>query len=94
MLNRIINSEISHNINEINRLNYLNKKNHIKKNKYSKKNIEPVKLFKGSKEINLIYSINDTEINDIVINKNIRQINNVFKLNFKNSPSRDRKSVV
>jgi hypothetical protein len=54
MLNNIINSNISHNVNEINRLNFLNRQRQKKSNdKYNITDIDKKNYFKISNNINL-----------------------------------------
>ena len=90
MLNNIINSNISHNVNEINRLNFLNRQRQKKSNdKYNITDIDKKNYFKISNNINLNYNLDQLK-NDLVnknIRKDIKKINNVYKINFKNAPS-------
>jgi hypothetical protein len=99
MLNNIINSQISHNVNEINRLKYLNDKrvNKLKMNKNNSK--ETVKynivqtnkqqFFKSSNklELNCNNLENPFQIDEMYqnVNENIKKINNVYKLKYKNA---------
>lgn len=97
MLNNIINSQINHNINNINKLNYLNNKSLLKKNlgkkleKYKDIRIEQKNFFNKSNNSisNLETIISHQDISEdiyllININSNIKKINNVYKINFKN----------
>lgn len=91
MLNNIINSDISHNYNEINKLIFLNKQKEDKnKNKNEEKynilDIDKKNYFKITNSINLDYILKKDESKNN-IHKNIKKINNVLKINFKNASS-------
>lgn len=96
MLNNIINSQISYNLNEINRLIFLNKQreqknkdNNKNNDKYNKIFIDKQNYFKISTNINLNSNLVQLENNltNKNIKKDIKKINNVHKLNFKNAES-------
>jgi hypothetical protein len=97
MLNNILNLQINHNINEFNRINYLNKKSDIFKkeqnikqeetnNKFKKITINKKEHFSIKQKININYvESKDPEPTDI--NRQIRKINNVYKLKYMNTQS-------
>jgi hypothetical protein len=90
MLNNIINSNISHNYNEINKLIFLKRQREKKiKETYNNIYISKENYFKIPKSIKLNHNLDNLENNDsnINIHKNIKKINNVLKINFKNAPS-------
>jgi hypothetical protein len=88
MLNNILNSQVSHALNEINRLNFLNKQREQKnknKDKYNIIYIDKQNYFKIPNNINLNSNLRQLQ-NDLTnknINEDIKKINNVHKLNFK-----------
>ena len=97
MLNKFINSQISHNLNENRRLKYLNeRKNNNKKtnNKNSVVNdyvvgIEKSYFLNSPNHIEFNFKTLDIRFNnDLIgesINKNIKKIHNVYKLKYKNT---------
>lgn len=93
MLNNIINSYISHNNNEINKLHFLNKQKKNKE-KYEIVNLKKKNLFNKSgniilnRNLNLQFDETNISINaNKKINDSIKKINNVYKNNFKNAPT-------
>lgn len=96
MLNNILNLQINHNINELNRINYINKKNDIF-NKEQNKNPEGLlKLkkividkrnhFSIKQKININY-VEPKDPEPIDLDTRIRKINNVYKLKYINTNS-------
>jgi hypothetical protein len=95
MLNNILNLQINHNINELNRINYINKKNDLF-NKEQNNNSESLKFkkiivdnrehFSIKQKINIKY-VEPKDPEPIVLNGRIKKINNVYKLKYINSKS-------
>lgn len=91
MLSKLINTQIYNDVNNLNKLKYLNDKNK-KINKYNNINIKEKKFFDIKNKIVLLdkpneNNENEDKKNEYIINKNIKKINNVYKINYKNSES-------
>jgi len=102
MLNNFLNSQIQHNINQINKLNHINNQKFKKKlpEKYRNIDFDKIKFFNKSnnKSIDFANIMNhlidnpnehfkNNKMGEIKLNNNITKINNVYKISFKNSPS-------
>lgn len=101
MLNTILNSQINHNINQINRLIYINNKKFSKQTsqkthieKYKDITIEKQNFFTINN--NAVANLESIMTEDVIqadhnlsieINNKIKKINNVYKINYKNAPA-------